>query len=103
MSRIKSLFARLALLLLIAALIVLAGSWLLAGPMMESANHAVAPLPADLRGRAVQFHSASGAQLKGWFIAGTPGKGAVVLLHGVRADQSGMYQRAGFLAAAGYS
>jgi alpha-beta hydrolase superfamily lysophospholipase len=103
MSRITSLISRLALLMLIAVLVVLAGSWLLAGPLMESANHAVAPLPAELRGRAVQFHSASGAQLKGWFIAGTPGRGAVVLLHGVRADQSGMYRRARFLSAAGYA
>jgi uncharacterized protein len=103
MTRITSFLAKAALLLLIVALVVLSGSWLLAGPMMESANRHVAPLPADLHGRAVQFHSASGAELKGWFIQGSSGKGAVVLLHGVRADRSDMYARARFLAASGYA
>lgn len=103
MSRIKSFLAKVSLLLLIGVVLVAAGSWLLAGPMMESANHEVAPLPAELHGRQVHFPSASGADLKGWFIAGTPGKGAVVLLHGLRGDQAGMYQRARFLAGAGYA
>ena len=38
--------------------------------------------------------SASGATLRGWFVAGRPGGGAVVLMHGVHANRLSMVRRA---------
>ena len=51
----------------------------------------------------VQFSSRSGSELRGWLARGEPGKGGVVLLHGIRADRRSMLRRAAFLHAAGYS
>ncbi len=51
---------------------------------------------------AVAFSSASGATIKGWLVAGEKGKGAILLLHGVRADRRTMLDRARFLHTAGY-
>jgi fermentation-respiration switch protein FrsA (DUF1100 family) len=39
----------------------------------------------------------------GWYLRGQPGRGAVLLLHGVRADRRHMLARARFLAAAGHA
>lgn len=103
MRRLTSIAAKLALLLGIVLAIAAALSWELAGPMIEPANHRVAAPDERLGGHAVSFASESGAQIAGWLVPGTPGAGAVILLHGVRADRSGMYRRARFLAAAGYT
>jgi hypothetical protein len=48
------------------------------------AHTAIGAPPADLNVEVVEFPSASGATIRGWFIAGQPGHGAVVLMHGVR-------------------
>lgn len=51
---------------------------------------------------AVQFGSDSGSTIHGW-LAETPNSaGAVLLLHGIRADRRSMVDRARFLAEAGY-
>ncbi|HEY6255825.1 MAG TPA: alpha/beta hydrolase [Xanthobacteraceae bacterium] len=47
--------------------------------------------------------SPSGSTLHGWFIAGRPGGGAVVLMHGVRSNRLSMLARARLLNAAGFS
>lgn len=60
-------------------------------------------MPADLRGRAVEFESASGATIRGWLLPGERGAGAVVLMHGVRGSRLNMLGRARFLSAAGYT
>ena len=39
----------------------------------------------------------------GWFVPGAEHRGAILLLHGVRADRRSMIERARFLHAAGYS
>jgi uncharacterized protein len=59
--------------------------------------------PPDLHGEDVGISSASGALLRGWFIAGRPGSGAVVLMHGVRSNRLSMVARARLLNAAGFS
>jgi alpha-beta hydrolase superfamily lysophospholipase len=51
----------------------------------------------------VEFSSSSGATLHGWFVPGQPGKGVVVLLHGIRANRWQMLDCAQFLFKAGYS
>ncbi|HST54044.1 MAG TPA: alpha/beta fold hydrolase [Pyrinomonadaceae bacterium] len=67
------------------------------------ARRSVGSLPPDLNGRAVEFHSDSGATLRGWFLPGEKGKGAVVLMHGVRGSRLNTLSRARFLSAAGYT
>ena len=71
--------------------------------MTTPANQSVGNLPPDLQGRNVQFASGSGADIRGWFTPGKRGAGAIVLMHGVRANRLSMLERARFLCRAGYS
>src|SRR5260221_510761 len=82
-----------------AALIV----WLAGSLLSAPANRPVGNLPTDLNGRNVQFPSTSGATLRGWFLPGKKGAGAIVLMHGVRGSRLDMLDRARFLVHAGYS
>lgn len=59
--------------------------------------------PLDLPVENVTFLSDSGAALRGWFVAGRPRGGAVVLMHGVRANRMSMVERARILHASGFS
>src|SRR5262249_5367459 len=54
---------------------------------------AVGPPPPDLGAEAVTIASPSSSELKGWYIAGRPGGGVVVLLHGVNANRIAMLRR----------
>ena len=51
----------------------------------------------------VVIPSASGANLRGWFVSGRPGGGAVVLLHGIKANRMSMVRRARLLHENGFS
>jgi fermentation-respiration switch protein FrsA (DUF1100 family) len=59
--------------------------------------------PADLAAESVAMISGSGATLRGWLLAGRPGGGGVVLMHGVRANRLSMVQRARLLHESGFS
>lgn len=59
--------------------------------------------PVALGAVPVSFASGSGSQVHGWFAAGRPGVGAVLLLHGVHADRRAMIPRARFLHDRGYA
>ena len=59
--------------------------------------------PPDLHAQTVTIPSKSGAMLRGWFIVGRPGGGAVVLMHGIRSNRLSMVRRARLLSAAGFS
>jgi fermentation-respiration switch protein FrsA (DUF1100 family) len=63
----------------------------------------VGPAPADLGAEIIAIASGSGSELKGWLIAGRPGAGAVVLLHGVKGNRLAMLRRARLLKSAGFS
>ncbi len=67
------------------------------------ANRIVGSPPDDLKAEPVSFTDSLGKTVKGWSIAGTTGRGAVLLLHGVKADRRSMVRRARFLSAEGYS
>lgn len=78
------------------------------------ATRAVGAAPADLGARTILLPlaaasqhaagaAAAGEHVAGWFAPGTPGAGAVLLLHGVRADRRSMLARARFLRQAGYA
>jgi fermentation-respiration switch protein FrsA (DUF1100 family) len=89
---------------LLGALFFLSGATWLAGTILTSpAPHAMGQLPTDIKGKAVQFDSESGSTIHGWFIPGATGAGAVLLMHGVRANRLSMLDRTRFLSRAGYS
>lgn len=86
----------------IAALLAL--SILVAGEVLS--HHAHKPVgqpPSDLSAASIQIHTGTGQSVSGWMARGTPGAGAVLLLHGVRADRREMVGRARFLHNLGYS
>jgi alpha-beta hydrolase superfamily lysophospholipase len=88
----------------LAGLILAAGLlWGIGGVLVAPANHPLGPAPASLHVENVEFPSASGSTISGWFVPGQPGRGAVVLLHGVHADRSVLTPRAEWLARAGYA
>ena len=76
--------------------------WFVGTALTASANRPV-KLPGNLAESPVTFASASGAQLKGNFLAGTPGKGVIILMHGVRGNRSDMADHAQLFLAQGYS
>ena len=76
----------------------------MAGTVLVAPVHqSVGDPPGDLATRVVQFQSQSGATIHGWFIPGKKGAGAIVLMHGVRANRLSMLDRARFLSRAGFS
>jgi fermentation-respiration switch protein FrsA (DUF1100 family) len=85
------------------AWLALTGVWLAGSMLIAPAQHSVGTPPADLPAQAMVFPDASGQPVHGWFIDGIEGQGAVLLLHGVRADRRAMVDRARFLHAAGYA
>lgn len=95
---------RYAALSLIVFVVLLLGAVVGAGFYLSSPApaHIGAP-PADLPVESVTFISGSSAQLSGWFVAGRSGGGAVVLLHGLRANRLAMLRRARLLHSEGFS
>ena len=57
------------------------------------ARAVIGDAPPELGAENVRIVSSSGATLAGWFVAGRPEAGAVVLLHGVRANRWSMVRR----------
>jgi len=94
--------------LLLAVLLAagLCGSVLVVGLQLSSpASAVIGPPPADLPGaQAVRIPSASGSQIRGWWVPATgSGGGAVILMHGVRANRLGLVRRAKVLRAHGFA
>ena len=77
--------------------------WSIGGILVAPANQPIGNPPASLHVENVEFSSASGATIHGWFVAGEPGKGAIILMHGVHANRFSLVARAEFLSHAGYS
>lgn len=94
----RLLVLALAVVLLAVAATLGAGEWL-----SRAAPSDPEPAPAGLKASAWRVKVDAARQVDGWMIAGEPGRGAVVLLHGVRADRRQMTGRARFLARAGYT
>lgn len=89
--------------LLSVALLTMGVIWLTAEQLSTPVQRVVGESPATLDGHAVQFGSQSGSTIRGWIFPGTAGKGAVLLLHGVRGDRRDMLSRVPFLRQAGYT
>src|SRR6266581_4724905 len=94
---------RLAALLGVTTVVLGAGVFYLSALLTAPAPSAVGPPPRDLAAESVVFRSDSGSELRGWFILSEPGRPAIVLMHGIRANRLSMTSRARFLRAAGYS
>jgi pimeloyl-ACP methyl ester carboxylesterase len=89
---------------IVVAVLAVPASVLVAGEVLgHSAHKLVGQPPSDLHAASVELHSAAGQTVSGWMVRGTPGAGAVLLLHGVRADRRDMVGRAQFLKRLGYS
>jgi uncharacterized protein len=74
------------------------------GSRLMAPAHRIVPLPlAVFKGSELQFQSGSGAQLKGNLLPGQRGKGAVILMHGIRGNRGDMAEHAQFLNGAGYT
>lgn len=85
------------------ALAFIVGVWLIGGLLASPANAVVGAPPSDLSAESIQFPSESGSQIHGWLVPGRMHEGAVVLMHGVRADRTSLLDRARFLSHAGYT
>lgn len=59
--------------------------------------------PADFPAEPVSFTSESGDEILGWYASGEPGKGVVVIAHGIRSNRLASLPRARLIAEAGFS
>jgi pimeloyl-ACP methyl ester carboxylesterase len=71
--------------------------------LTQPAHRSVGPPPEDFNAKAVEISTANGGRVFGWLLPGRPNNGAVLLLHGVRADRRDMVGRARFLNKLGYA
>jgi uncharacterized protein len=94
---------KLAITLLASFSVLIILAWLAGTLLTAPVNGSVGNLPADLTGKSVQFPSESGSQIHGWFLPGRTGRGAIIVMHGVRANRVDMLDRARFLSRAGYA
>ncbi len=85
------------------SVVFLATIWITGSLLSSSVNQHIGEPPPDIAAEIVQFSSLSGATVHGWFIQGKENSGAVILMHGVRANRLSMLERARFLSRAGYS
>jgi uncharacterized protein len=86
------------------AVVAVIAADLLAGYLfVRPARAVIGPPPTDLGATMISFPSRSGATLRGWIASGVPGRGAIVLVHGIHADRRIMLSRARFIHRAGYA
>lgn len=78
-------------------------AWHEGSVLIAPSNCEIGPPPADLPAQSIQFPGSSGTVLHGWLVSGRPGKGVIVLMHGIRANRLQMTGVARFLFHAGYS
>jgi uncharacterized protein len=90
-------------LLILIGMAGLASTWIIGSELISSTQGSVGMPPSDLPAKAIAFPDAEGQPIHAWFVEGIQGQGAILLLHGVRADRRAMSNRARFLHAAGYA
>jgi fermentation-respiration switch protein FrsA (DUF1100 family) len=79
------------------------GALALGEAMTRPALRAAGEPPAELQASAVRIPLAQDAFVAGWFAPGQPGRGAALLLHGVRGSRHAMTRRALFLHRLGFT
>ena len=80
-----------------------AASWIAGGKLTTPVQSNVGTPPPALKAEEVDWVSRQGRRVHGWFVPGRPGRGAILLLHALRADRRSMVGRARFLSRAGYT
>lgn len=88
--------------LMLVPILFFAVIWVVGWALVHPAMRDVGAPPADLPVQCVVISDSSGKPIHGWFVPGVRHQGAVLLLHGVRANRLSMVDRARFLHAAGY-
>jgi uncharacterized protein len=83
--------------------LVVVGALVAGEVLTRPARRVVGAPPDHLPAESVTIPAESGGPVHGWFAAGAPGRGAVVLLHGVRGDRRDMLGRGRALLQAGFS
>jgi dipeptidyl aminopeptidase/acylaminoacyl peptidase len=78
-------------------------SWFAGNSLTAPVPQIIGNCPSDLSCQNIEFASESGSTIKGWFIKGEEGKGAVVIMHGLRSNRSQLVERIRFLSKAGFS
>src|SRR5258706_1024871 len=78
-------------------------AWVVGSELIAPAPAAIPDSALSITHESVSFPSPSGSSIHGWYVPATPQLGAVVLMHGVRANRLEMVGRANFLHKAGYS
>jgi fermentation-respiration switch protein FrsA (DUF1100 family) len=92
------------LLILIALALLAVGSLLAVGEVLSHPAHRhIGAPPPDLHATSVVIPTTGSETVAGWLVRAEPGRGAILLLHGVRSDRRQMANRARFLSKAGYS
>jgi uncharacterized protein len=88
---------------LLAALVAVGGLCAVGLWAAAPSRSAVTLPPALGAAESVRIPSASGSVLRGWFLPGRTGGGAVVLMHGIHSDRSSMVRRAELLHGLGFA
>jgi uncharacterized protein len=92
------------LIFVIVIAVLLPAAVLITGSLLtRPVNQSIGELPADFAAKQVEFSGSSGTIIRGWFVQGKENFGAVILMHGVRANRLSMLERARCLSRAGYS
>lgn len=84
-------------------ILILGISWFAGNSLTASVPQIIGNCPVDLICQNIEFASESGSTIKGWLINGEEGKGAVVIMHGLRSNRLQLVDRIRFLQKAGFS
>jgi alpha-beta hydrolase superfamily lysophospholipase len=103
MTKGKMHWGRLAAASVAALLLLFVAAWFAGDILTRPEQHAIGAAPPDLQAVTVHIAVPGRDEVVGWFAAGKPANGAVLLLHGVRGDRRQMLERARFLHREGYS
>lgn len=85
------------------ALLIIGAFWFAGNSLTAPVQAEIGNCPAELTCENVEFSSESGSTIKGWFVKGVEGKGAVVIMHGLRSNRLSLVERIKFLQKAGFS
>jgi fermentation-respiration switch protein FrsA (DUF1100 family) len=97
------MFRRSIIAAIVTLLLIPVGAWVLAGRLSAPAPAGVGNCPIDLACENVEFQSASGSTIKGWYVRGESGVGSVVLMHGLRSNRKALIDRIRFLRKDGFT
>lgn len=84
-------------------ILIIGAFWFAGNSLTAPVPVSVGNCPSELTCENVEFASESGSKIKGWFVKGEAGKGAIVIMHGLRSNRLSLVERIKFLSKAGFS